>query len=138
LLALATVLQHVPPSVLLESRSRLLPLLLSGLGSPQTELRLAALTSVSALLKDDVSVLSAHLSSLVPVLCDLLSYKSSQRVRMTVLECLAQLRRLPYAELHPHRGRILAALALAADDHKRAVRQQAIKARNQWFLISSE
>ena len=59
-----------------------------------------------------------------------------QRVRLTCLECVSHLRRLPYEQLHPHRSRILAALARAADDHKRAVRQAATRARNQWYLLT--
>ena len=59
-----------------------------------------------------------------------------QRVRLTCLECVSHIRRLPYDQLHPHRSLILQALALAADDHKRAVRQAAAKARNQWYLLT--
>ncbi len=61
---------------------------------------------------------------------------SLQRVRLVCLECVSYLRRLPYELLHPHRSRILQALAAAADDHKRPVRQAAGKERNAWFLLS--
>lgn len=87
-------------------------------------------------LRDSVESLSTHLATLIPVLCDLLGHRASMRVRLTALKCIGQLRRLPYEQLHPYRARILAALASAADDHKRAVRQAAARARNQWYLLA--
>ena len=67
--------------------------------------------------------------------CSFFSFHFPQRVRLTSLECLSYLRNLPYSQLHPFRVNVLTQLGRSVDDHKRAVRQAAAKARNQWYLI---
>ena len=77
LLALAHVLQHVPHAVLLESSSRVLPLLLQSLAHPAAELRVASLHTLSLLLREDVGRMQPHLHTMLPVITELLGYKQS-------------------------------------------------------------
>jgi len=136
LLALSHLLKHVPHTIIKQELQTLLPLLLQSLSHPNPELRVATLDTVTVLLRDDLKTLAPHLSTLIPVLLDLMLYKPSKHVRLNALACLGQIRLLPYQQLHPFRERVLATLGSALDDHKKAVRKAAAKARNQWYLLS--
>lgn len=93
-------------------------------------------TMLSPQLGANVHCMERHLSTLVPVLIDLMTHTHATRVRLTALSCLSYLRGLPYEQLHPFRSRILLALGESVDDRKRVVRQAAAKARNQWCLMT--
>ena len=56
---------------------------------------------------------------------------------MSALQCLEALTTLPYHKLAAHKAKVTAALAVPLDDHKRAVRKQAARCRNEWFVLGS-
>lgn len=72
LLSLSHLLRHLPHSVLFASLPTLLPLLLQSLSSAHSELRVATLETVTSLLREDVTCMSAHLSTLLPALLELI------------------------------------------------------------------
>lgn len=53
-------------------------------------------------------------------------------VREVAVMCLTGCMSLPYHLLHPHRRQVLAAVMLALDDDKRAVRKAAVMCRSSW------
>lgn len=72
------------------------------------------------------------MDSLVPSLPDLALFKSAAAVRELALQCIMLLLELPWSYLHRHAPHVTKVLSQAADDNKRAVRQQAVKCRHAW------
>ena len=68
---------------------------------------------------------------LVSTLISLSSYEAMD-MRACSLQCLVSVMDLPYHLLHPLRKQVLTALALRVDDHKRRVRQEAVKCLKVW------
>jgi hypothetical protein len=56
----------------------------------------------------------------------------SAGVREVALMCLTGCMGLPYHTLHPHRRQVLAAVMVALDDDRRAVRKAAVACRSAW------
>jgi hypothetical protein len=59
-----------------------------------------------------------------------------QEVRLRALQCLEAVTVLPYHKIFPQRVTVTNALAAALDDPKRIVRKQAVRCRNEWFVLS--
>lgn len=72
------------------------------------------------------------LPQLVSALLALAAHRPSAAVRETALQCLMLLLEMPYTALHPYRRAVGAALAVAVDDNRRAVRLQAVRCRQAW------
>jgi hypothetical protein len=62
----------------------------------------------------------------------------SAAMRAQALQCIHEMRTLPYKALHPVRKTVINGLSFALDDHKRAVRKLAAKVRNAWIVIEKE
>ena len=71
-------------------------------------------------------------SQILPTLLSLVSFHGAAEVRIVSLQCLQSTLKMPYHLLHPHKKDVVAALALALDDNKRGVRQEAVKCRKAW------
>ena len=69
---------------------------------------------------------------LVASLVKLTSFSGAAQVRVVSIQCLAAMLQMPYHLLHSQTKEVLAALALAVDDNKRHVRQEAVKCRKAW------
>lgn len=59
----------------------------------------------------------------------------SAAMRAQALQCIYELRTLPYQALHPVRKTVVNGLSFALDDPKRAVRKLAAKVRNAWIVL---
>lgn len=60
-----------------------------------------------------------------------------QKVRVAALHCLSAMCKYPTFILLPFVQDVAIGLAPALDDNKRLVRNAAVLARNQWYLIGS-
>ena len=54
------------------------------------------------------------------------------------LDCIAEVRALPYHAIFPHKRTVLLALKKPLDHHKRQVRQAASRCANQWHLLKPQ
>ena len=71
-------------------------------------------------------------STVLSSLLKLASFSGAADVRICSIQCLSAMLKLPYHLLHPQQKQVVAALALAVDDKKRRVRQEAVKCRKAW------
>lgn len=60
-----------------------------------------------------------------------------QKVRIDALECLLYATKYPPFLLLPFKQDVVLGLQAALDDHKRLVRNAAVAARLQWFVVAS-
>uniref|UniRef100_A0A8C8I500 MMS19 nucleotide excision repair protein n=1 Tax=Oncorhynchus tshawytscha TaxID=74940 RepID=A0A8C8I500_ONCTS len=117
----------------------LLPLLLEALSCPDQAVQLSTLSCLQPVLMDPPSALITHAKTLIftqRFFCLSLSL-SSQKVRIASLRCIHALSRFPEHEVRLGPGLVLRALAVPLDDLKRMVRNEAVVARNEWFLLGS-
>ena len=71
-------------------------------------------------------------STVLSSLLKLTSFNGAADVRICSIQCLGAMLKLPYHLLHPQQKQVVAALALAVDDKKRRVRQEAVTCRKAW------
>jgi DNA repair/transcription protein MET18/MMS19 len=135
LTALANMHKHIPKSVLLANINTTLPLLVQSLNSSNADLRISTLTIITRLIREDVKTISPYLKILIPVLTQLLTYKARMTVRLSAISCLDALTQLPYNEVYPYKEYVIKALQQPLDDHKRTVRQAAVKTRGEWCVL---
>ncbi len=60
-----------------------------------------------------------------------------QESRSQALLCLYHVAQLPYSTIFPFKTRVINILQRALDDKKRIVRKQAVKTRNEWFVLKN-
>ncbi|KAG6381494.1 Dos2-interacting transcription regulator of RNA-Pol-II-domain-containing protein [Boletus reticuloceps] len=141
LIALASLVYAVPKSLYATQISTLMPLLLRGLEVAHPEIRWQIIETfsdnVSAFSDDEL--LSTYASTLVVTIlknCTVVDMPE-HKVRVAALKCLALLpTAVRYDLLHPYKPRVLKDLAMALDDPKRAVRNEAVDARTKWYKYS--
>ncbi|KAK9916671.1 hypothetical protein WJX75_005534 [Coccomyxa subellipsoidea] len=78
------------------------------------------------------AVLEGELDRLVPLCAERMLGAAHTEHRAHAVAALESLAAYPYRLLHPFRGQVLAALAKAVDDRKRAVRAAAVRCRRKW------
>jgi DNA repair/transcription protein MET18/MMS19 len=100
--------------------------------------RLAVLSLLTILAQEMPQLLSEHLNSTISLLLRLSTQSAHMKVRVAALIVLWHLAHLPYPIVFPYKNQVLTALLPALDDRKRIVRQQAVKTRNEWFVLSSQ
>ncbi|KAJ7694662.1 Dos2-interacting transcription regulator of RNA-Pol-II-domain-containing protein [Mycena rosella] len=157
LIALTALLKAIPHAAYAHEMAQLLPLLMRALQLPDAQIRSGVLetllASVSASLPTSGSApastplppssspspaLAEHAPALArQVLAHAAPPKdapTSVRTRLAALRLLAALpAAVRYAVLHPARPAVLRGLAAALDDPRRAVRREAVDAREIWF-----
>lgn len=138
LLALASLLRPLPRTVMLQHVQTLLPLLVQAVACSDLPLRLSVLHTITKLALDDISLIVPHISILFPLLLSLSTLKESMKVRVLALRCLEALAAGPYHRLHPLKHDVYSKLIPALNDHKRAVRKQAARTRNRWYVLTGE
>jgi DNA repair/transcription protein MET18/MMS19 len=118
--------------------SKALPLLLQSLAFPEPALKESSLELLSTLIHDSKDSFKDHISSFVPILLGLSKREQSNSVsvRVNALRILGSLSALPYTTIHPHKTTVARELLVSLDDHKRAVRKEAVDCRTKWFLAS--
>uniref|UniRef100_A0A8C8I4Y3 MMS19 nucleotide excision repair protein n=1 Tax=Oncorhynchus tshawytscha TaxID=74940 RepID=A0A8C8I4Y3_ONCTS len=114
----------------------LLPLLLEALSCPDQAVQLSTLSCLQPVLMDPPSALITQLEALVGRTLTLTT-SPAMKVRIASLRCIHALSRFPEHEVRLGPGLVLRALAVPLDDLKRMVRNEAVVARNEWFLLGS-
>ncbi|XP_066962387.1 MMS19 nucleotide excision repair protein homolog [Macrobrachium rosenbergii] len=136
LLAVSSILPHLPTLVLNAHIKKLLPVLLQGVTSDKLAVKETTLSTLATLLKQTAVHATPHISTLIP---NLLSITSNQPmgIRMKALECLEALASLPVPVLRPYKEKVISELRPVLNDKKRVVRQSAVSARSSWLLVGA-
>ncbi|KAJ7576919.1 ARM repeat-containing protein, partial [Mycena floridula] len=135
LVALASLIKTAPKATYVQSMPALIPLLLRGLELPDDAIRANVIDTFLAAAEGDSpdkSMVSQHASSLVSMMLknSLVHEMPSIRVRVSAVRYLGMLPSIVrYDVLHPSKAGVLRDLAKILDDPKRAVRKEAVDAR---------
>ncbi|KAK7081018.1 mms19 nucleotide excision repair [Halocaridina rubra] len=136
LLALSSLLPHLPHTVLNTHINRLFPVLLQGVTCEEVAVKESILSTLSALLSHSVVHATSHTSALVPDLLKL-TVNQSLSTRIKALECLGVLASLPTTALLPYKQDVTRGLKCVLNDKKRVVRQTAVNTRCKWMLVGA-
>jgi len=137
LCALSHLLQWIPKQVLLSEVPNLMPLLIQSLSCDEQSLKQSTLQTMYSLVLDAPEIITRHVTSLVPMLLGLSKFQLSMKIRIEALKCLGALTTLPHHAVYPYKTKVCRALADSVDDKKRLVRKEAVKCRNEWYLLGS-
>ncbi|XP_056102056.1 MMS19 nucleotide excision repair protein homolog isoform X1 [Rhinichthys klamathensis goyatoka] len=134
--ALSHIVNNLPREVQLTELPALLPLLLEALSCPDREVQFSTLSCMQPVLLEPPEALRNQLEALFSRMLALTT-SPDMKVRIASIRCVHALSRLPEHVILPFRARVLKALAVCLDDRKRLVRNEAVAARGQWFLLGS-
>ncbi|XP_073239400.1 MMS19 nucleotide excision repair protein homolog isoform X2 [Porites lutea] len=137
LCALSHLLQWIPKQVLLSEVPNLMPLLIQSLSCEEQTLQQSTLQTMYSLVLDAPEIITRHVTSLVPMFLALSKFQLSMKIRMEALKCLGAMTTLPHHAVYPYKTKVCRALAESVDDKKRLVRKEAVKCRNEWYLLGS-
>uniref|UniRef100_A0AAG5CXP5 MMS19 nucleotide excision repair protein n=1 Tax=Anopheles atroparvus TaxID=41427 RepID=A0AAG5CXP5_ANOAO len=135
--ALVFVFKATPHVVLKMNLSKVGPVLLKCLSQEDNHTVLEALAIVGRFTREQDGFIQDHLQSLIPALLKLITRQSSMKVRIGALECLLYVCKYPTFLLLPLKQSVLLELQKPLDDCKRLVRNAAVAARLQWYLVGS-
>ncbi|KAH7105998.1 ARM repeat-containing protein [Auriculariales sp. MPI-PUGE-AT-0066] len=143
LIALTTMVRHVPSSIYRSDLPKMMPLLIRGLDLPDLNLRLNVIETLQTAAKDS-SLDSASFSGRAPALAETmlrtaaLSDPVALPVRIAALRYLGTLATLgTYEKLHPAKSKVIKDLGRILDDSKRSVRHEAVDAREKWYSLTA-
>uniref|UniRef100_A0A671TVK9 MMS19 nucleotide excision repair protein n=1 Tax=Sparus aurata TaxID=8175 RepID=A0A671TVK9_SPAAU len=125
--ALSNIVNKLPKQVQVTELPALLSLLLEALSCPDQGVQLSTLSCLEPVLIDPPAALIQQLEALVNRLLAL----TSSRAMLNSFQHMSLFQVLPF------RARVLRALARPLDDKKRLVRDEAVQARSEWFLLGS-
>lgn len=137
LIALVSILRHMPMSVILPELGTLLPVLLQSLDLADPGVKSATLDTICTTMVELPSSITSHLTSLIPKIIDCTILESNPAsVRTSALRCLSVIPlSIGHIYLIPLRKSVTQRLGMAVDDPKRSVRKEAIDARQKWYSI---
>ncbi|KAJ2723725.1 hypothetical protein GGI07_002434 [Coemansia sp. Benny D115] len=137
LVALTSVVRHMPKSVLMNGVESIVPLLLSAIRLTQGPLKAASIRTITMVMLESPETLQEDLATdIVPLLATALTLSSANtvEVRRSACDALALVpEKYIYTVVHTARKEVLKTLVKARDDQKRLVRQDATKAYNKWL-----
>ncbi|XP_052865291.1 MMS19 nucleotide excision repair protein [Anopheles cruzii] len=136
--ALAFVFKATPHVVLRMNLAKVGPVLLRCLAQDDDRTVVEAMTIVLRFTREQDPFVKDHLQTLIPALLKLIVRQSSMNVRIEALECLLCICQYPTFLLLPFKVNVLSELQKPLDDRKRLVRNAAVAARLQWFMVGSE
>ncbi|XP_039122503.1 MMS19 nucleotide excision repair protein homolog [Dioscorea cayenensis subsp. rotundata] len=142
--AFGHVISNTPLAAVIVQANQILPPLLDALSVLSSDvmdkdLIYSLLMALSGILMDDngkEAVLN-NVHSIIGRLIGLISYPHMMIVRETAIQCLVAMSGLPHARIYPMRSQVLRAVSNALDDHRRAVRLEAVRCRQAWASIAS-
>jgi len=134
LTALVSLLPQVPLPVLEPVVAALLPLVTRALGQASTAA--PALSCLVQLLATSPSIIHSHIHDIVPRCLKLCTPPAPLNTRLQALVCLHGLGSISNPVTVSLAETVTEALKDPIKDHKRLVRQEAMRARNRWFLIT--
>ncbi|XP_046385484.1 MMS19 nucleotide excision repair protein homolog isoform X2 [Ischnura elegans] len=153
LLALAHLMSGVPRSLLLDDLPDIIPLLVESLKQPHSGdvvdtigihdgqeeklLLISTLETLNDILMSLNTTLSEHLQTFIPKLLNIARSSKHMVVRQKALSCIYHFTKYPTILLLPFKYKVIQGLAPCLDDPKRLVRQDAVRARCQWFLVGA-
>jgi DNA repair/transcription protein MET18/MMS19 len=121
------------------------PILLQALDTNDNGLQLATLDTVEMMVTEMPDLLQDHVSTLVPALLRLSTFKSestnttpgSAKVRIAAVKLLGliAMSKIPYSVLHPLKPGALKGIGAALEDPKRVVRKEAANSRLKWYFL---
>jgi len=133
--ALVSLLPHVPRPLLTPVVvGQLLPLLTRALG--QTATAPPALTCLHELLVTSPTLVDSYTQDIVPRCLKLTVKPNPLNTRLQALVCLDKIGCTSNPTTVSMVDSVTSALSEPVKDHKRLVRQQAMRARNRWYTIS--
>ncbi|GAA6016857.1 hypothetical protein JCM11491_001829 [Sporobolomyces phaffii] len=145
LIALSSLLHHLPKQLALTELPKLLPLLITALDLPDAHLRANVIDTLAVIVREApalvepsiTSIATKALKSAVADSAPLPSLPQSPgaiKLRISCLRFLALLpAQIPYLVLHPHKATVLKQLGVAVDDPKKDVRRAAVECRSAWY-----
>ncbi|XP_043268206.1 MMS19 nucleotide excision repair protein [Venturia canescens] len=136
LVALAYLVEEVPTELLFMHLQALVPLLVESLTLDDGQLLLSTLKTLKLLLETKHHIFLNQIHCFIPKCLQLATYKK-MNVRIAALDCLLSYCKYPTSELLKYKQDVIDQLAEPLDDHKRLVRQIAVKARTRWFLVGA-
>lgn len=114
---------------------KLSPFLLMSLDESDPVIAESMLKLIMILASEKAVFISKHLSSIIPNLLSRLCRSNPINQRMLSLDILSCISALNYAQIYPFRAKVISALGLSIDDHKRLVREKAARCRSRWYLL---
>ncbi|GAA6032143.1 hypothetical protein JCM8097_007094 [Rhodosporidiobolus ruineniae] len=142
LVALSSLLQHIPKQLTLSELPKLLPLLLTALSLPSPSLRANVIDALSVLVKEVPTEVDNAIAGVASKVVKGLTAgekggKGEVLLRLSSLHFLATLpAHIPYVTLHSLKPVVLKELGKAIDDPRREVRRAAVECRGKWYLFS--
>ncbi|KAI9292152.1 ARM repeat-containing protein [Neoconidiobolus thromboides FSU 785] len=147
LIAISSLLIHIPKQILLRDGVTLLPLLLSALDHFIPQIQISTLKTLTLILQESNALIIEIYSTLLPKLLLLvLPYHPIKndksipiQVRIEAINCLGEFpHHLPAELLLPSQFEVTKALIPALDDPKRIVRAKVVCCRNRWLSFSAK
>jgi len=132
--ALISLLPQIPRPLLEPVVPALLPLIARALGEGVTAS--PALSCLIQLMHSTPSLISSHIHDIVPRCLKLSVPPYPLKLRLQALVCLNKLGTMATPETVALAESVTSQLATSIKDHKRLVRQEAMRARNRWFLVT--
>ncbi|KAJ2632073.1 hypothetical protein H4R22_001533 [Coemansia sp. RSA 1290] len=142
LVALTHSVQHMPKNVLMSGISEVIPLLLSAIRLTVDKLKATSIRTITMVIFETPETVKDEIvTSIIPQLTSSLSLTKANtvHVRRAALDTLSLIpEKYPFSTVQAARKNVLDALSKARDDHKRLVRNDAVKAYNKWFGIEDK
>ncbi|KAG9644364.1 ARM repeat-containing protein, partial [Aureobasidium melanogenum] len=143
LVALSGILRWLPYSIIENSLSTLVLLLLQSLDlqdQAHQDVKSATLATLETIITQNASALFEHSSSLISrLLACTAAPDNTPQVRKAALRCLTHLpTQFKREAVVPYRRQVVKRLMACLDDGKRAVRTEAVRCRTAWLSLDQE
>ena len=132
--------KHTTASTLLAHADSVLPLVLEAISSDDIESCIVSLNTCSIIVAENLNLMKEHVDTIIPRVLDLTRETLNKNPfhRVSALDILLELLRLPYLCIHKFKTTVLDVLGKSIDDTSRIVRRKAVKVRNEWFVVNGE
>ena len=150
MLAIATIIAHVPKEVYLDETDDIIPIIFRSLTLADSTLKVTMINIIYLLLLENARSMQYHLSTTVSKLIEMIesdgfnivtphSYKHrsnrEKESRSASLRCLQAVSDVfRYEQIFPYKSIVLNAISGSLDDQNRSVRKDAVDARHKWFM----
>ncbi|XP_067646564.1 MMS19 nucleotide excision repair protein [Eurosta solidaginis] len=137
LIAFIFVLSSAPHAVQKMNIEKIGPLIFKSLGGSHTSMLCISLEICERFVAALDEYFLRHLNHIIPSCLQLAKYQNSMKVRIGALNLLQDITKYPTHVLLPYKTDVVLELAPTLDDHKRLVRNAAVRARNSWYLVGA-
>ncbi|XP_054725746.1 MMS19 nucleotide excision repair protein [Anastrepha obliqua] len=137
LIAFIYVLQSAPYAVQKMHLEKIGPLLFKSLELNHTAVLCYSLNICGRFVADRDEYILRHLNHIIPSCLRLAKYQNSMKVRIGALNLLHDITKYSTHVLLTHKIDVVLELASALDDHKRLVRNTAVRTRNAWYMVGT-